>query len=52
MLINDENLYVNLKNSSKELENLIDDIKQNPKRYVSFSILGGKSKSSKKEQTE
>ena len=52
MLINDENLYINLKNSSKELENLIDDIKENPKRYVSFSILGGKSKSSKKEQTE
>ena len=45
MLIHDEDLYINLKNSSKELENLINDIKENPKRYVRFSILGGKSKS-------
>ena len=52
MLIHDEDLYINLKNSSKELENLINDIKENPKRYVRFSILGGKSKSSKKEQKE
>ena len=48
MLIHDEDLYINLKNSSKELENLINDIKENPKRYVRFSILGGKSKSQDK----
>lgn len=44
LLINDKELYFNLEKSSKELENLIKDIKENPKRYVSFSIIGGKSK--------
>ena len=41
MLINDKDLYLNLEKSSKELESLIKDIKENPKRYVSFSIIGG-----------
>ena len=41
MLINDNSLYLNLVNSSKELESLIEDIKKNPARYVSFSIIGG-----------
>ena len=40
-LINDPNLYLNLEKSSKELDALITDIKENPKRYVSFSIIGG-----------
>ena len=42
MLINDKELYLNLDKSSKELEELIRDIKENPKRYVSFLIIGGK----------
>jgi phospholipid/cholesterol/gamma-HCH transport system substrate-binding protein len=41
MLINDKDLYLNLERSSKELDLLIKDIKENPKRYVSFSIIGG-----------
>ncbi|MEC9209745.1 MAG: MCE family protein, partial [Bacteroidota bacterium] len=41
LLINDKDLYRNLEKSSKELEVLIKDIKENPKRYVSFSIIGG-----------
>ena len=48
MFINDKDLYLNLEKSSKELEALIKDIKLNPKRYVGFSVLGGKSKSYKK----
>ena len=48
MFINDKDLYLNLEKSSKELEALIIDIKLNPKRYVGFSVLGGKSKSYKK----
>ena len=47
LLINDKELYFNLQKSSKELENLIKDIKENPKRYLSFSIIGGKSKPNK-----
>lgn len=42
MLINDKDLYSNLENSSKELETLIRDIKENPKRYVGFSLIGGR----------
>ena len=44
MFINDKDLYLNLEKSSKELETLIKDIKLNPKRYIGFSVLGGKSK--------
>jgi phospholipid/cholesterol/gamma-HCH transport system substrate-binding protein len=52
MFINDKDLYLNLEKSSKELEALIKDIKLNPKRYVGFSVLGGKSKSYKKPKGE
>ena len=48
MLINDKDFYSNLENTSKELESLIKDIKENPRRYVGFSIIGGKSKSQRK----
>lgn len=41
MLLNDKDLYENLENSSKELELLIADMKSRPKRYVSFSLIGG-----------
>jgi phospholipid/cholesterol/gamma-HCH transport system substrate-binding protein len=40
MFINDKDLYLNLENASKELKVLIKDIKENPKRYVEFSIIG------------
>ena len=52
MFINDKDLYLNLEKSSKELEVLIKDIKLNPKRYVGFSFLGGKSKSYKNPKEE
>lgn len=42
LLINDEKLYQNLNNASHNLDNLMIDIKANPKRYVSFSVFGGK----------
>ena len=50
MLINDKDLYLNLDKSSKELEELIRDIKENPKRYVSFSIIGGNIPYQKKQE--
>ena len=52
MFINDKDLYLNLEKSSKELEALIKDIKLNPKRYIGFSFLGGKSKSYKNPKEE
>ena len=41
-LVNDEALYKNLANASANLDMLMIDLKANPKRYVSFSIVGGR----------
>jgi len=47
-LINDRQLYTNLTNSTASLNRLMVDLKQNPKRYVSFSLFGGGGSSKKK----
>ena len=39
-LVNDQELYNNLKQASSQLEQLIKDLKINPDRYVNFSIIG------------
>jgi phospholipid/cholesterol/gamma-HCH transport system substrate-binding protein len=41
-LINDEKMYNNLNNAAENLDKLMIDLKSNPKRYVSFSVFGGK----------
>ena len=41
MLVNDTKMYENLTNATKNLDNLMIDLKQNPKRYVHFSVFGG-----------
>ncbi|MCM5663761.1 MlaD family protein [Galbibacter mesophilus] len=43
-LLNDEELYANLTQSSLELELLLEDLRLNPKRYVHFSLFGKKAK--------
>jgi len=43
-LINDERMYNNLNNAAENLDKLMIDLKANPKRYVSFSVFGGKKK--------
>jgi len=43
-LINDDKMYNNLEQASKQLEELIQDIKLNPKRYVHFSVFGKKNR--------
>lgn len=42
LLLNDNKLYENLNNSAKNLDDLMIDVKANPKRYVSFSVFGGR----------
>ncbi|MHC5309976.1 MlaD family protein [Myroides sp. LJL116] len=42
MLLKDPALYANLTNASKELEQLLRDLKENPKRYMHFSVFGKK----------
>lgn len=41
-LLKDEGMYNNLNDASKELKELIRDVKLNPKRYVSISVFGKK----------
>jgi len=43
-LMNDKKLYDNLERSTKQLEILLKDLKEHPKRYVHFSIWGKKDK--------
>lgn len=47
LLINDKQMYENLNSASKNLDELIIDLKENPKRYVHFSVFGGGNKKDK-----
>lgn len=44
LLLNDKTLYNNLSNTLLSADNLLIDLKSNPKRYVSFSVFGNKNK--------
>lgn len=43
-LLKDDQLYQNMEGASKQLEQLLEDMKLNPKRYVHFSLFGKKDK--------
>lgn len=43
-LMKDDQLYINLENASKELEELLRDLKLHPNRYVNVSVFGKKEK--------
>lgn len=43
-LVNNDSLYLNLENVSKDMDKLLIDMKEHPKRYVHFSIFGRKEK--------
>ncbi|MDV7187144.1 MlaD family protein [Lutibacter sp. TH_r2] len=52
-LLHDEGMYTNLTNASKEMEELLREMKLNPKRFVHFSLFGKKDKGySPEEQKE
>jgi len=38
-LINNDTLYMNLENASRNLDNLLIDLKENPKRYIHYSLF-------------
>ncbi|OIP83380.1 MAG: hypothetical protein AUK44_05280 [Porphyromonadaceae bacterium CG2_30_38_12] len=42
LLLNDQNLYNNLSSTAANADKLLIDLKQNPKRYVHFSLFGSK----------
>lgn len=43
-VMKDEELYNNLNNASNNLNQLIEDMKANPKRYINFSVFGKNAK--------
>ncbi len=43
-LLNDDKLYTNLEGASLQMEQLLQDFKLNPKRYIHFSVFGKKPK--------
>ncbi len=43
-IVNDESLYESLIDASDELESLLSDLKNHPKRYINLSIFGKKQK--------
>lgn len=43
-LLKDDRLYTNLEGATLQLEQLLQDMKLNPKRYVHFSLFGKKAK--------
>ncbi len=47
MLLNDKTLYLNINSTIKDADSLLVDLKANPRRYVHFSLFGGKDKSDK-----
>jgi len=47
-LLKDETLYNNLEGASRQLEQLLQDVKLNPKRYVHISVFGKRQKEYKK----
>lgn len=49
-LLNDRALYNKITNTVDDADKLVVDLKANPKRYVHFSIWGGKEKKDKKEK--
>ena len=51
-LATDDSMYNNLTNASKELEELLKEMKLNPKRFVHFSLFGKKVKAYNDESTK
>ncbi len=43
-LLNDDAVYENLEGATRQLEELLQDLKLNPKRYVHFSVFGKRDK--------
>lgn len=47
-LTSDDSLYTNLDRTAASMDRLLSDMQKNPRRYVHFSLFGGKDKSDKK----
>lgn len=52
LLVNNDSLYSNLENASKNLNKLLADIQKHPSRYVQFSVFGKKEKQKTEDKKE
>jgi len=50
LLLNDKLLYQHVDSTIVSVDSLVTDLKNNPKRYVHFSLFGGKDKNKKSEK--
>ena len=46
-IIHDDAIYNELANTIKSMDNLLNDIQNNPKKYINLSLWGGDKKSNK-----
>ncbi len=44
MLVNNDSLYKSLEATSTDLDRLLKDLQKNPKKYIHFSVFGGRNK--------
>jgi len=44
LLLNDRQLYDEIRRTNRSLTILLDDLRVNPKRYINISLFGGKDK--------
>ena len=51
-LMNDKELYANLTQASENLSALLGDLKQNPKRYVHFTLFGSEEAKAEKKASK
>ncbi len=49
-LLSDEDLYNKIENTTLSLDNLLNDLKDNPKKYVQFSLIERKTKEQKEQK--
>ncbi len=52
LLVNNDSLYNNLENASRDLDILIKDLNENPKKYVHFSIIDFSKDTKKKDKNK
>ncbi len=48
MLVNNDTLYRHIEDVSRDLDQLLIDLQENPKKYINVSVFGGKSDKKKK----
>tara|TARA_Y100000994_G_scaffold129383_1_gene106045 strand:- start:3747 stop:4640 length:894 start_codon:yes stop_codon:yes gene_type:complete len=46
-VLNEDSIYIDLSNTIKSMDELLNDVRQNPKKYINISLWGGDKKNAK-----